>query len=70
MVATTTMKKSGENGSPMLSSFGKQTAVEMLQFQSPSKIQAQSRYLDSLVAKKDGAEISEESSDEAEFEYK
>ena len=38
MVATTTMKKSGENGSPMLSSFGKQTAVEILQFQSPSKI--------------------------------
>ena len=53
----------------MLSSFGKQTAVEMLEFQSPSKIQAQSRYLDSIIAKKGEKEITEDDSDE-EFEYK
>ena len=64
MVATTTMKTSGEMGSPMLSSFGKQTAVEMLEFQSPSKIQAESRYLESIIVKKGEKEITEEDSEE------
>ena len=65
LVETRTMKSSGEHGTPMLSARGKQTAVEILEFQSPSKIQAESRFMahqkadDGAIAEEEGSENSE-----------